>query len=65
MLSQKVRKTHFTFDEAVDVWLRHWSGLYQHEIAAAYRINAGRVNDVLKGRAHIGSKQVAAAKRSA
>lgn len=60
-----MRKTKFTFDEAVDVWLRYQSGQVQSDIAADYRINAGRVNEVLKEKAHIGSKQVAASKRSA
>jgi hypothetical protein len=60
-----MRKTQFTFDEAVDVWLRHWSGQVQSDIAADYRINAGRVNEVLKERKHLGSKQAAAQKRSA
>ena len=60
-----MRKTSFTFDEAVDVWLRSWSGQVQSEIAADYRINAGRVNEVLKEKKHIGSKQIAASKRSA
>jgi hypothetical protein len=59
------RKTKFTFDEAVDVWLRSWGGQVQHEIAAAYVINSGRVSDVLNEKTHIGSKQVAASKRSA
>lgn len=60
-----LKKTKFTFDEAVDVWLRYWSGQLQHEIAADYRINAGRVSEILTEKAHIGSKQVAASKRSA
>lgn len=60
-----LRKTKFTFDEAVDVWLRYWSGQLQHEIAADYRINAGRVSEILTEKDHIGSKQVAASKRSA
>jgi hypothetical protein len=60
-----MRKTKLTFDEAVDVWLRYWSGQFQHDIAADYGINPGRVNEVLKERVHIGSKQVAASKRSA
>jgi hypothetical protein len=51
-----------TFDEAVDVWL---PGEYQHHIAAAYGVNSGRINEVLKERTHIGSKQAAAQKRSA
>lgn len=59
------RKTKFTFDEAVDVWLRRWSGQYIHEIAAAYVINWGRVSDVLSEVTHIGSKQVAASRHSA
>jgi hypothetical protein len=54
-----------TFDEAVDVWLRHWAGEYQHHIAAAYGVNSDRINEVLKERTHIGSKQAAAQKRSA
>lgn len=54
-----------TFDDAVDVWLRHWSGEFQHKIAASYDVNQGRVNDVLKEKLHIGSKQIAASKRSA
>ena len=54
-----------TFNEAVDVWLRHWAGEYQHTTAAAYGVNQGRINDVLKGRLHRGSEAVAAAKRSA
>jgi hypothetical protein len=57
------RKTKFTFDEAVDVWLRHWDGQYQHEIAAAYVINMRAVNHVLKERTHVGSKQAATSKR--
>jgi hypothetical protein len=54
------RKTKFTFEEAVDVWLRHLAGQFQHEIAAAYVINSGRVSDVLNQMTHVGSKQEAA-----
>jgi len=54
-----------TFDDAVDVWLRHWSGEFQHRIAAAYGVNQGRINEVLKEKRHPGSRQVAASKRSA
>jgi hypothetical protein len=54
------RKTKFAFEEAVDVWLRHWAGQFQHEIAAAYVINSGRVSDVLKEVTHIGSREEAA-----
>jgi hypothetical protein len=54
-----------TFDDAVDIWLRHWAGEYQHAIAAGYGVNPGRVNEVLKGHKHPGSEGVARTKRSA
>ena len=53
------RKTKFTEAEAIDVWLRSWSGQVQHEIVAAYVINPRAVNHVLKERTHIGSKEAA------
>jgi hypothetical protein len=54
-----------TDDDAVDIWLRHLAGQFQHDIAAHYGVNSARVNDVLKERTHIGSKGVAASKRRA
>src|SRR5436190_3587854 len=54
--------TQFTFEQAVDVWMRHFSGQYQHQIAAAYVINVRAVNHVLKEKTHVGSKQVAEAR---
>jgi hypothetical protein len=57
-----LEKTKFTDEEAVDVWLRHWSGQHQHHIAADYRINAGRVSEILTERKHIGSKKAAEAR---
>ena len=33
-----------TFNDAVDIWLRHWAGEYQHTIAARYDVSQGRVN---------------------
>lgn len=54
-----------TFGDAVDVWLRHWAGDYQHKIAAAYGVNPGRINEVLKGHKHPESEAVAMSKRSA
>ena len=56
-------KTALTFAEAVDVWLRHWAGEFQHRIAAFYGVNAGRVNEVLKERKHIGSREAAEKQR--
>jgi hypothetical protein len=58
-----MRKTTLTFYEAVDVWLRYWSGQYQHDIAADYGVNPRCVNDVLKERTHTDSKQIAASNR--
>ncbi len=43
------RHYRLTIDDAIDVWLRHWAGEYQHSIAADYGVNPGRVNEVLKG----------------
>ncbi len=60
-----MNKTKFTDEEAVDVWLRSWSGQYQHQIAAAYEINVRAVNHVLNEKTHPGSKQAAASQRSA
>lgn len=45
-----------TYQDAVEIWQRHWSGEYQHHIAASFGVNPGRVNDVLKGRKHLGSE---------
>jgi len=56
---------HLTLDDAVDVWLRHWDGEYQHHIAASYRVNPGRVNDIIKGRLHPEAEAIADAKRRA
>ncbi|ULJ74397.1 hypothetical protein [Rhizobium gallicum] len=54
-----------TLDDAVDVWLRHWAGEYQHITAAAYGVNPGRINEVLKGHKHPESEVVARNRRSA
>ncbi len=45
-----------TFEDAVNVWLRHWNGEFQHNIAASYAVNPGRINEVLKERTYFGSK---------
>jgi hypothetical protein len=59
LLITELPLTKFTFEEAIDVWLRHFSGQYQHQIAAAYVINVRAVNHVLKEKTHVGSKQIA------
>lgn len=54
-----------TFNDAVEIWLRHWNGEFQNRIAAGFDVNPGRVNDVLKERKHIGSREAALKKRAA
>lgn len=54
-----------TFDDAVQIWLRHWAGEFQNRIAASFDVNPGRVNEVLKERKHVGSREAALSKRSA
>ena len=53
-----------TFKDAIEVWLRYWRGEFQHQIAALFGVNQGRINEVLKERVHIGSKSAAETKRS-
>lgn len=49
-----------TFHDAVRVWKMHWDGWFQNRIAAEFDVNPGRVNEVLKGHKHVGSREVAA-----
>lgn len=48
-----------TFDDAIEIWHRHWNGEYQHNIAARFGVNPGRVNEVLKHHRHPGSEDAA------
>jgi hypothetical protein len=48
-----------SFDDAVQVWLLYWAGAYQHVIAARFGVNPGRINEVLKGHRHEGSRAAA------
>lgn len=58
-MNQNEPPYRLTFDDAVEVWRRHWAGEYQHHIAASFGVNPGRVNDVLKYRKHLGSEAAA------
>ncbi|MBE3638026.1 hypothetical protein [Mangrovicoccus algicola] len=52
--------TYFmTFDQAVDVWILHWRGQKQQEIAVQLGTNQLRVDAVLNERQHVGSRQKA------
>ncbi len=54
-----------TFADAIEVWLMHWGGTHQHNIAAHFGVNSGRVNDVIKERKHLGSRGAAMMKKAA
>jgi hypothetical protein len=48
-----------TFDDAVEVWKRHFLGETQHHIAQAFGVNQGRVSEILAAKRHAGSRAVA------
>ena len=48
-----------TFEDAVQVWLIYWKGEFQNRIAARFDCNPARISEVLKGKLHPGSEQVA------
>jgi hypothetical protein len=54
-----------TFEDAITIWLRYWSGEFQNRIAASFDVNPGRISDVLKERLHPGSKEAASKKQAA
>ena len=35
-----------TFNDAVEIWRRHWNHEFQHRIAADYDVNPGRINAI-------------------
>lgn len=53
------KTNELTFDDAVQVWLMRWSGMYQHDIAAHFGVNQGRVSEVLSNTRQPGSEQSA------
>jgi hypothetical protein len=68
MDNNKVPSRKLSFEDAVQIWVRHWNGEFQNRIAASYDVNPGRVNEILKERIHVGSKHIAfslAAKKAA
>jgi len=48
-----------SFDDAVQVWLMRWSGMYQHDIAAHFAENQGRISEILTGKRYLGSETAA------
>lgn len=66
IMNDNAKPSHaLTFDDAVQIWLCHWTGEFQNRIAARLDVNPGRVNEVLKERKFIGSREAALQKRSA
>ena len=59
MTSLPKPKAYLTFPEAVQVWQHRWEGEFQHHIAAYFGVNPARVNEVLKERTHLGSREAA------
>jgi hypothetical protein len=51
-----------TFMDAIKIWQLHWQGWFQNRIAAEFDVNPGRVNEILKGLKHLGSKEAAQSK---
>lgn len=58
-MNKKRAAYRLTYEDAIVVWQRYWAGEYQHNIAASFGVNPGRVNEVLKEHTHIGSRQAA------
>ena len=48
-----------TDDDAVVVWLLRWKGYLQHDIAARFGVNQGRISEILTGKAFPGSRNMA------
>jgi len=48
-----------TFEDATEIWKLRAEGLFQHQIAAQFDVNPGRINEILKERKHPGSRHAA------
>jgi plasmid maintenance system antidote protein VapI len=46
-------------NDAVQIWLKHWAGQYQHDIAAHYGVNQGRISEIINEQKFLGSKAIA------
>jgi predicted XRE-type DNA-binding protein len=59
----KTPSRKLTFEDAVVVWILHRKGEFQNRIANLFDVNPGRVNEVIKGSRHPGSREAAATMR--
>jgi predicted XRE-type DNA-binding protein len=48
-----------TFQDAVKIWNLYQDGMFQNRIAALFDVNPGRVNEVIKEKRFVGSRQIA------
>lgn len=48
-----------TKEDAVQVWHRHWNGEFQNRIAADFDVNPGRINEVIKEKTFVGTRELA------
>ena len=53
------RPPQLTYTDAIAVWLMRWAGNYQHDIAAHFGVNQGRISEVLNGQRWPGSEDAA------
>lgn len=60
----KPTSPRLTFENAVDIHRRLWFGEPQHQIAASFGVNQGRVSEIAAEKRHAGSKTVALHGRS-
>lgn len=49
------RTPRLTIEDAKEVWRRYRAGEFQHEIAAFFRVNQGRISEIITGKRHPGS----------
>ncbi len=53
------RRPKLSYQDAIQVWLMRWSGTYQHDIAAHFGVNQGRISEILNGHTWPGSEGAA------
>ena len=49
-LNNRQPSNTLTYEDAIQIHLRHRAGEFQHRIAASFDVNPGRVNEVVKGK---------------
>ena len=44
------RRPRLSQADAIAIWLMRWAGTYQHDIAAHFGVNQGRISEILTGK---------------